>query len=150
VFLTAWRRIDDVPDGEPGLHWLYGVAHRVLAHHWRSLGRKARLDRRLTALGAEQQDLVDHVLVVREEVRQVMQAASRLAPGELEVLTLAVWEGLTQATIASVLGISEGAVKQRTHRARKALLREVEKLEAKRARAVAREGGGSSWYQKTV
>ncbi|MGW2199555.1 RNA polymerase sigma factor, partial [Streptosporangium sp. NPDC001682] len=31
TFLTAWRRIDDVPEGEEALLWLYGVARRVLA-----------------------------------------------------------------------------------------------------------------------
>jgi hypothetical protein len=30
VFLTAWRRLPDVPDGDGALVWLYGVAHRVI------------------------------------------------------------------------------------------------------------------------
>ena len=35
VFLTAWRRIDDVPGGVRTLPWLYGVAHKVLANQRR-------------------------------------------------------------------------------------------------------------------
>jgi DNA-directed RNA polymerase specialized sigma24 family protein len=29
VFLVAWRRIEDVPDGDAALPWLYGVARQV-------------------------------------------------------------------------------------------------------------------------
>ncbi|MER6172972.1 sigma factor [Streptosporangium sp. NPDC001681] len=32
TFLTAWRRIGDVPEGERALLWLYGMARRVLAN----------------------------------------------------------------------------------------------------------------------
>ena len=46
TFLVAWRRLDDVPDGDPALGWLYGVARRVLANEhrrnrrwWRLVGR---------------------------------------------------------------------------------------------------------------
>ncbi len=36
TFLTAWRRIGDVPEGEDALLWLYGVARRVLANQQRA------------------------------------------------------------------------------------------------------------------
>ncbi|MER5623843.1 sigma factor [Streptosporangium sp. NPDC002544] len=32
TFLTAWRRIGDVSEGERALLWLYGVARRVPAN----------------------------------------------------------------------------------------------------------------------
>lgn len=35
TFLVAWRRLDDVPAGEAARPWLYGVARRVLANHYR-------------------------------------------------------------------------------------------------------------------
>jgi RNA polymerase sigma-70 factor (ECF subfamily) len=38
TFLTAWRRLDDVPGGESTRPWLYGVARRVLANHHRGAG----------------------------------------------------------------------------------------------------------------
>lgn len=43
TFAVAWRRLDDVPQGEPALHWLYGTARRVLANHLRSERRRAAL-----------------------------------------------------------------------------------------------------------
>ncbi|SNS25815.1 RNA polymerase sigma-70 factor, ECF subfamily [Streptosporangium subroseum] len=35
TFLTAWRRLDDVPEGDATLLWLYGAARRVLTNHRR-------------------------------------------------------------------------------------------------------------------
>src|SRR5690349_2297482 len=34
VFVVAWRRRVEVPDRQ--LPWLYGVARRLLANHWRA------------------------------------------------------------------------------------------------------------------
>ena len=43
TFLVAWRRIDDIPDGDAALGWLYGVARRVLANEFRHHRRSRRL-----------------------------------------------------------------------------------------------------------
>jgi DNA-directed RNA polymerase specialized sigma24 family protein len=43
AFLTMWRRIDEVPEGDAALVWLYGVAYRVIGHQWRSVKRRSRL-----------------------------------------------------------------------------------------------------------
>ncbi|MFC9249497.1 RNA polymerase sigma factor [Streptomyces sp. NPDC057136] len=45
VFLTAWRRLEQVP-AEP-LPWLYGVARRVLANDRRAAQRRSDLGGRL-------------------------------------------------------------------------------------------------------
>ena len=47
VFLVAWRRLDDVPPGEGGRLWLYGVARHALANQQRSERRRVRLAERL-------------------------------------------------------------------------------------------------------
>src|ERR1700748_523134 len=49
VFLTAWRRLDDVPPGDQAKLWLYGVARRVLANHRRGQRRRSALTERLRA-----------------------------------------------------------------------------------------------------
>lgn len=49
TFLTAWRRIGDVPEGEEALLWLYGVARRVLDNQQRGASRRAVLTERLRA-----------------------------------------------------------------------------------------------------
>src|ERR1700756_2382861 len=47
VFLVAWRRLDDVPSGDGGRLWLYGVARHALANQQRSERRRERLAERL-------------------------------------------------------------------------------------------------------
>ncbi|HYZ78383.1 MAG TPA: RNA polymerase sigma factor [Gaiellaceae bacterium] len=47
VFLTAWRRLDDLPDGEAARVWLYATARRVIANQRRSSRRRRALQERL-------------------------------------------------------------------------------------------------------
>src|SRR5436309_3550195 len=47
AFVTAWRRLDQVPPGPEGRLWLYGVARRVLANYHRGNRRRSRLAERL-------------------------------------------------------------------------------------------------------
>jgi DNA-directed RNA polymerase specialized sigma24 family protein len=49
IFLTAWRRQDQAPDGPAARLWLYGIARRVLANHLRGRRRHERLSARLLA-----------------------------------------------------------------------------------------------------
>ena len=48
VFLTAWRRLDDVPEGDPARVWLYATARKVIANQRRSTRRRVALQERLT------------------------------------------------------------------------------------------------------
>lgn len=116
VFLVAWRRIDAIPDDAP-LLWLYGVAHRALANHRRGLRRRDRLAAELGAAlraATPADEPPASVVLVRE-------ALAALPFADRELLTLSVWEGLTAAEIARVVGSTAGAVRVRLHRARRRL-----------------------------
>jgi RNA polymerase sigma-70 factor (ECF subfamily) len=142
TFLTAWRRIDTVPDGREGLLWLYKVAYRTLGHQWRGSKRKRRLVEKLSATGVNPTSGPEDVVVLNHEYRQVMEALSRLRPSDQEILRLAVWEGLGNAEISNVLGVSTAAAKQRLHRARRSLTREYKRLENRKFRSPAAQEGG--------
>lgn len=143
TFLVAWRRIDQVPDGEATLPWLYGVAYRVLSHQWRHKARSRRLTERLRGL-ADVESLAPDVLLVRnEEYRVVLTASSRLRPIDQEILRLTLWEELSHADVAVVLGIEATAVKQRAYRARRNLAAEYQRLTKDRQPPAAQKGGGS-------
>lgn len=142
VFLTAWRRIDELPT-DRALPWLYGVAYRVLAHQWRGASRSRRLKEKMDAIGVDSYDSAVEQVVRREENRLVVEAASRLKESDREILRLAVWEDLKQADIAIVLGISTDAVKKRLSRARQNLAREYSRLENKRNQVPAAQKGGA-------
>jgi RNA polymerase sigma factor (sigma-70 family) len=112
TFLTAWRRLGDVPDGDEARLWLYGVARRVLANLHRGSVRRERLAARLRSSLAEAAPDRPHE---RDEVRA---AFAGLSDADRELLSLTGWEGLSPAEIATVLGCSRGAVRVRLHRAR--------------------------------
>jgi len=52
VFSIAWRKFGDVPDGEAGLYWLFGVAKRVLSDQQRGRKRRQRMTDRVGSLAA--------------------------------------------------------------------------------------------------
>ncbi|MEU8102124.1 sigma-70 family RNA polymerase sigma factor [Nonomuraea muscovyensis] len=120
TFTTAWRRLADIPSGDQARLWLYGVARRTLANHFRSEERRSALAVRL------RQELTTSARPVSDRERDAAhQAFRRLSPDDRELLSLVGWEGLTTPEIAQVLGCSRGAVRLRLHRARKRLAREL-------------------------
>jgi RNA polymerase sigma-70 factor (ECF subfamily) len=143
TFLVAWRRIDQIPDGEATLPWLYGVAYRVLSHQWRHKARSRRLAERLLGLADIESITPDVVLLRNEEYRVVLTASSRLRPIDQEILRLTLWEEISHADVALVLGIEATAVKQRAYRARHNLAAEYQRLTKDRQPPAAQKGGGS-------
>ena len=129
VFLTAWRKLDDVPGDDTARLWLYRVAYRVVGHQWRSLTRRRRLDQRLRSATGRALPGLDEAVIERDEHRLVLVAAARLGHTDGEVLRLSVWEQLSIADIANLLDIEPNAVKQRLHRARRNLAREYRRLD---------------------
>jgi RNA polymerase sigma-70 factor (ECF subfamily) len=134
TFLTAWRRIDAMPDGDSALPWLYGVAFKVISHQWRSSNRKQKLERKLVAIGAPLQEAADHLVVHRDEIAQLMLAVAKLSDPDVEVLRLALWEDLSTGAMGEALGIPANTAKQRYHRARNRLIKEFERVQPTAAR----------------
>jgi RNA polymerase sigma factor (sigma-70 family) len=119
TFLTAWRRLGDVPPGDEARLWLYGVARRTLANQRRGELRRARLGERLRAeLGA--------AALPQRERSAVLIALSELGEDDRELLLLVGWEGLQPAEVARVVGSSAVAVRTRLHRARRRLREALE------------------------
>jgi RNA polymerase sigma-70 factor, ECF subfamily len=58
VFLTAWRRLDAVPEGEAARVWLYATARRVIANQLRSRRRRAAVRGARQLLAKEEPDHV--------------------------------------------------------------------------------------------
>jgi RNA polymerase sigma-70 factor (ECF subfamily) len=112
VFLTAWRRLDDVPEGDAARIWLYATARRVIANQRRSARRRFALQERL---GREPASVPEEQPVSEDLVHEALR---RLGPRDREVLLLAEWEGLTPAQIAGVLGCLTVTARGRLHRAR--------------------------------
>ena len=128
VFLTAWRRLDELPEGDAARVWLYATARRVIANQRRSSRRRAALNERLaveaSTPGIEEPQSGAEETLVRETLR-------RLAPRDREVLLLAEWEGLSPAQIAAVLGCLTVTARGRLHRARRRFRAVFEELQVR-------------------
>ena len=129
VFLTAWRRLPEVPDGDSALMWLYRAAHHVVSNHWRGAARYRRLKARLRTVVDQPTLPADETVLDHDACRIVLDAIARLGRTDVEVLLLTAWERLSVAEIAVVLNISPNAVAQRLHRAHRNLGREYRRLQ---------------------
>jgi RNA polymerase sigma-70 factor, ECF subfamily len=114
VFLTAWRRLDEVPESDAARVWLYATARRVLANQRRSRRRRVALHERLAENAASA-----GASPSGGEEQLVHEALRSLGPRDREVLLLAEWEGLSQAEIGRVLGCLTVTARGRLHRARR-------------------------------
>jgi RNA polymerase sigma-70 factor (ECF subfamily) len=120
---TAWRKMEAVPVEERRL-WLLGVTRNHCRNVRRSRRRRGAL---LTAMAAEygstprdgSDDAIDAVDAVK--LAALSEAERRLSDHDRELLALSVWEELSPAEIASVLGITPVAARVRLHRARRRL-----------------------------
>jgi RNA polymerase sigma factor (sigma-70 family) len=116
VFLTAWRRLDELPDGDAARVWLYATARRVIANQRRSNRRRVAL---LERLARETAPAPEAAPAPNPERELVHEALRRLGPRDREVLLLAEWEGLSPAQIAVVVGCLTVTARGRLHRARR-------------------------------
>jgi RNA polymerase sigma factor (sigma-70 family) len=121
TFLTAWRRLEEVPPGSGARPWLYGVARNALANQRRGERRRERLTGRLHA---EQVSPPQHAHA--DDAARLGAAFARLGDDDRELIALAAWEGLDAGEIATVLRCSRNAARIRLHRARRRLARELQ------------------------
>jgi RNA polymerase sigma-70 factor (ECF subfamily) len=124
TYLVAWRRLEDVPPGVDARPWLFGVARRVLANHYRG-------ERRRLALADRLRDSLHQVVPPPEvpEPSLVERAVERLGDDDRELLRLVAWEELAREEIAVAMGLSRAAVRVRLHRARGRLREAMRDLE---------------------
>ncbi len=124
TFLTAWRRLDDLPD-DP-LPWLLGTARRHISNRRRSTRRWRALAVRVAT--------VPPVSPTEEGPRDVDEAlrdSIRALPhAEREAFMLVAWDGLDIPRAALVAGCSTATFRVRLHRARMRLKKEVSRLDA--------------------
>ena len=123
TFMTAWRRLDQVPAAQP-LPWLYATARKCLANELRRRERSERLDSRIRAEatrgrdspGAESADGIGDRIAVHK-------ALATLRPKDQETLRLIEWEQLDIAAAAQVMRCSTGTFRVSLHRARRRFAR---------------------------
>jgi len=123
VFVTACRRIGDIPDGSE-LPWLYRTAWNLVSNHWRKQTPLSVAEVHETA------DEFDNFADLITESAVLRQAWATLSARDREVLRLVAWEGLDGAGLAAALGISVSGAGAAVWRARQHLRSAYEHIEA--------------------
>jgi RNA polymerase sigma-70 factor (ECF subfamily) len=140
TFLTAWRRLDAVPDPEP-LPWLYATARWCLASERRSQWRREQLDARMRAEASAAQGAAHPGPAESVASRlDVLAALATLSASDQEALRLTEWEQLDGASAARAAGCSATAFKVRLHRARRRLARALDRQAGTVTQAAAASG----------
>jgi RNA polymerase sigma-70 factor (ECF subfamily) len=115
ALLRAWRRRSTLRDSERRNQWLATIVrNEAFRQHARS-----RPDP--TATIELQEGVEDEAVLAAVELADLHAALDVLSDRDRRLLEMRYEEDLTQATIASRLGIPEGTVKVRLHRARNRL-----------------------------
>lgn len=123
AFLVAWRRFDEIPAGDAARPWLFGVARHVIQNTLRGERRRQALAVRIADAGVAPVALDTDLVAQRIDL---VAAWRRLSPVHQEALALALWDDLSSADAARVLGITPVAYRLRLSRARWAIRRELE------------------------
>ncbi len=114
----------------PGRDGSLAYVRAAVLNGCRSVLRRRALARRFggarDALGRDtMEDSAENEVILAEDRRQVLAALAALPVRRREVLVLRYWLGLSEAEIASVLGISPGTVKSNAARGLAALARKI-------------------------
>lgn len=118
VLLVIWRRAGSIPaDDEEARMWMFGIARNLLTTHSRTTRRRSALQDKLRGQLREQVvDTAGH----NPDVRDLL---GRLSATDQEIIRLTYWDGFTQKQASQLLGIPEGTLRSRHHRARESLRR---------------------------
>ena len=120
TLLKAWRRRGQLRDAHATVVWLFTICRNL----WNDqLRRKTRRPPMAEALEDKQSTVAspDHDLMVRDDLRRVLEAMNSLPSRQRDVLHLYACEGLSLREIAEVLKITSEAAKASLFEARKRL-----------------------------
>jgi RNA polymerase sigma-70 factor (ECF subfamily) len=117
ALLRAWRRRSTLRESDRRNQWLATIVRNE------AFRQHARVRPDPTSTIEQQEGEEDQRVLATVELADLHAALGRLSERERELLEMRYQEDLTQAAIAEKLGIPEGTVKVRLHRARNKLRR---------------------------
>ncbi|MFY0532306.1 RNA polymerase sigma factor [Nannocystis pusilla] len=136
VFLTAYRRLDQVCFEVSARAWLYGVTRRIASRYHRSAERRSR---RLAAIAAVSHGPADPPQERVDSAEQLERLLAQLGANTRAAFEMSELFGMSGPEIASELGIPVKTVYSRVRLAREQLIREFGEARLEREFAGARE-----------
>ncbi len=118
ALLVIWRRAASMPaDDEEARMWMFGIARNLVTTLGRATRRRSALQDKL------RWQLRDQVVATAGDNLDVPALLRRLSEIDQEIIRLTYWDGFTQRQAAQMLGMPEGTLRSRHHRARESLRR---------------------------
>ena len=121
ALLRAWKSLDSLRDDAAAKHWLLTIVRRKNARYFER--------KRLETVDVDDLSPAQEALIAESEDEQlqvVREAIYRLEDDYREPLVLQVLMGYSTTEIAELMGLKQGAVLTRLHRARHKLKEVVE------------------------
>jgi RNA polymerase sigma-70 factor (ECF subfamily) len=113
TFMAAMKTWHD----ERTAAWLFAIARRKLADHYRQQYRHPELDLEDTNLFPTLESPLEETVIQRLQVERVIKALRALSADRSQAVTLHLFADLSIHEVAKVMGKREGAVKMLIHRA---------------------------------
>ncbi|WP_366145610.1 sigma-70 family RNA polymerase sigma factor [Cryobacterium sp.] len=119
TLLVVWRRAAALPADDAEVRpWMFGIARKVLMHHYRRATYQRTMGDRLRSILAATpragfSDPTEH--------DDLHRAIARLDMVDRDIIGLVHWEGFSLVEVSRVLHMKEGTVRSRYHRARTSL-----------------------------
>ena len=115
TFVAAFEGIRSYAGKGVFAAWLFGIARRKLADHFRHYERALPLDDAANQPHPGQS--LDQMTHERLQINQITQALRHIAPDRAEALSLRIFGELGSAEIAVLMNKSDAAVRMLVHRA---------------------------------
>jgi RNA polymerase sigma-70 factor (ECF subfamily) len=116
-FVKAHRTLGRFRSGEPFRPWPLAIVANEARNRRRTSGRRAALALRAAAEPGAPDDDPEQAAVATERRQSLLAAVAGLRDDDRDVLACRYFLDLSEEETAAALGIAQGTVKSRTHRA---------------------------------
>ncbi|MGH2544086.1 MAG: RNA polymerase sigma factor [Ardenticatenaceae bacterium] len=117
AFIRAYRALDRFDTTRPLRPWLLKIATNLARNRQRAIGRYLAAVRRLLLAEPEPVGVTRREVEQAWEAQLLWQAVRRLRAQDQEIIYLRYFLELSEIEAAETLGIAQGTVKSRLHRA---------------------------------
>jgi RNA polymerase sigma-70 factor (ECF subfamily) len=117
AFLRAFRSLDRFDPERPFRPWLLSITANLAKNQRRSIGRYLAAIGRLVRESPGAEYGLESGIQNRLDSQALWQAVQRLDPNDQQVIYLRYFLDLSVAETSETLGVAEGTVKSRLHRA---------------------------------
>ena len=117
AFIRAYRALDRFDQNLPLRPWLLGITTNLARNRRRSAGRYLAAMRRWVQALPAPVTYAEFENAAEWEAEILRQAVRRLSATDQEVISMRYFLEMSEAETAQALGVAQGTVKSRTHRA---------------------------------